>query len=114
MSDLRSSLIKLAHDHPELRERLMPLLRDKQAARGDDPAVDAYDLISWLPSDPILKGYTSKTAKASQTLEGLKRFQSHHISAPEVLKGLLPEIEELHDHLGMIVKQAKSILQKAR
>ena len=65
MSTLRASLIRLAHQNPELRSQILPLLVDKNADQEASPEMRLASLtvkLAHKPYDFITDGYSCRPA----------------------------------------------------
>ena len=112
MNTLRGALVKLAHEKPELREHLLPLLSSKQAglsfkkktitlkAKGKSYKVEAEVVGSWAvhldtppPKEPAQPGWVVTFIPTSQKLVWERSKTDAKKNLGKVLKAL-PEIQD--------------------
>lgn len=118
MSDkaLRKALIRLAHSKPELRGHILPLLSEKRSA-SSDPADIAWEIINGGPR-PVLqtlwKTLDRKWDFAVKTQASFQRQVGKTETVTLVNSYIRPELEELHEELGLILEQIEQRLGSRR
>ena len=117
MSDLRQSLLKLAHEHPEMREHILPLLKNA----AEDPWVEAAKIIDGGPRMQVqmLQKHLDKFAKgfqqAKRELDGHRKFGVGETESVNVMmSNLYSPLKSLHELTGHMVDRLEALAKSAK
>jgi len=84
MSDLRNQIIKLAHDKPELRSSLLPLLKEAKQRLGDSGAIsemlDAYAYVKSIKANSWTSVERNLNEAVSLLMHAKRKADHRHAS----------------------------------
>lgn len=111
---LKSELIKLAFDNPELRKDILPLVT------ASNPLEQAEKLLKdGVNLEKTINRHAQAIAKAlaegAKQLDRLKQYGDGNLSAPNILANEpLDEIKKLHTFLGNVITQIERLKPHGR
>ena len=101
MSELRSKLIRLAYQRPELRDRLLPLLKEAGSQKPDKPKPGDV----WQTENGKFRAVGPK----GETKSFNKRDDAEHYANPDTVKGMKEQHsladEDVEDVLGEVARR---------